>query len=1007
MDRINRPLKRSRHKAGLSEDNSVAGHNSSFGADNSGLQLVQNNGNITANFQSQSDYLEASENRNCLRALHATNPHYDKTRIETVKGGLLEDAYIWALENEEFKRWRYEQESQLLWVRGDPGKGKTMLLCGIINELTKTTLASETTVVFFFCQAADARINHATGVLRGFIFMLVDRHPSLISHVRREYDKGGEKVFEDANAWETLVGILTSILQDPLLQTTYLIIDALDECTTGLDRLLHLIVEKSSVYPHVKWLVSSRNWPSIEQTLESASKKERLWLELNEASVSKAVATFICYKVQTLTRKKNYPADIQDAVYQHLLANAHGTFLWVALVCEELAKFSVPKWAVRRKLEQFPPGLDKLYRRMLDQIGDTEDAELCRSILGISTTVYHPLTLDEISSYVDFPEDLALSDLEEVIGLCGSFLTIRGSTIFLVHQSAKDFLHREAVCEIFPRGQEILHHDIFAKSLDTMARTLRRDIYNLVHPGYPIDRVVQPEPDPLAAVRYACLYWVDHLEICYRQVCTSVLNDFAEGGPVDVVFCKNYLHWLEAIGLLRSVSGGIVSILKLENLIERQGMVWDTGNRKRVMAINNLDSDFVSVTFLHDSKYLASGSTDGTIKLWDTRNGKCLKTLKGHDEHILALAKARELQLLASASLDETIKIWDINSGACIQTLNEHNRAALSVAFSHDSQLLASGSFDNSIKLWETSSWKCLRTLSGDTSDSWMNSVRFSHDSKLLASGLDDHTITLWDTNSGKHLQTFKGHGYHVRSVAFSPDSKLLVSASSDHTVRIWNATSRQHPRDFASHSGSAEPFFSHDSRLLATGAKGEPFDIKVWDARNGQCLQSFNGWDHGIHSLMFSHNLKLLVSQSWGSTVRVLDVGSGKCLQTFNAYRRERDRVLNVRDVFLNNPDLKLFDGTVGLSSFSVDGPNSQTHKASPYSQGFGITWDYECITWNSKCLLWLPPEYRPDSLSSAVVTESTMCICCASGRVLLFTFDSAILSNALAAPNVGIKRS
>ncbi|XHG01713.1 hypothetical protein AWENTII_005081 [Aspergillus wentii] len=443
-----------------------------------------------------------------------------------------------------------------------------MLLCGIINELTKTTLASETTVVFFFCQAADARINHATGVLRGFIFMLVDRHPSLISHVRREYDKGGEKVFEDANAWETLVGILTSILQDPLLQTTYLIIDALDECTTGLDRLLHLIVEKSSVYPHVKWLVSSRNWPSIEQTLESASKKERLWLELNEASVSKAVATFICYKVQTLTRKKNYPADIQDAVYQHLLANAHGTFLWVALVCEELAKFSVPKWAVRRKLEQFPPGLDKLYRRMLDQIGDTEDAELCRSILGISTTVYHPLTLDEISSYVDFPEDLALSDLEEVIGLCGSFLTIRGSTIFLVHQSAKDFLHREAVCEIFPRGQEILHHDIFAKSLDTMARTLRRDIYNLVHPGYPIDRVVQPEPDPLAAVRYACLYWVDHLEICYRQVCTSVLNDFAEGGPVDVVFCKNYLHWLEAIGLLRSVSGGIVSILKLENLIE-------------------------------------------------------------------------------------------------------------------------------------------------------------------------------------------------------------------------------------------------------------------------------------------------------------------------------------------------------------------------------------------------------------------------------------------------------
>lgn len=514
------------------------------------------------------DHFKASENQNCLQALHATDPDLDKARIKDNKGGLLDKAYRWVFENANFKRWRYEQESQLLCVKGDPGKGKTMLLCGIIEELIKSTIASETTVIFFFCEAADARLNNATGVLRGLIFMLVVRHPSLISHVRREYDKGGAKVFEDANAWYALLGILTNILQDSLLQTTYLIIDALDECTTGLSHLLDLIVEKSAFQSHVKWLVSSRNWPAIEQTLENAPKQERLWLELNQASISDAVGFFIHDRVDALTKMKKYPDDIRDAVLQYLLMNAHGTFLWVALVCEELARFDVPRRAFRRKLQEFPAGLNQLYQRMLNHIGDTEDSELCKAILSIITIVYRPITLDELGTYIELPQDVQPSDLDEIIGLCGSFLTLRGSTVSLVHQSAKDFLHRNAVDEILPGGEKILHYEVFSKSLYAITHTLRRDIYNLSHPGYPIDRVKQPEPDPLAVVSYACLYWVDHLEMCAHQFCVSMSDDFTESGAIEAFLRNNYLHWLEAISLMKSMSEGTASVLKLERLIE-------------------------------------------------------------------------------------------------------------------------------------------------------------------------------------------------------------------------------------------------------------------------------------------------------------------------------------------------------------------------------------------------------------------------------------------------------
>ncbi|KAJ5820539.1 NACHT-domain-containing protein [Penicillium riverlandense] len=91
---------------------------------------------------------------------------------------------------------------------------------------------------------------------------------------------------------------------DPTLQSTYLIIDALDECSTGLSLLLDLIVQKSSAYPHVKWIVPSRNSPHIEERLSAADQQVNLSLELNEKSVSEAVTTYIQHKVQELTSLK-------------------------------------------------------------------------------------------------------------------------------------------------------------------------------------------------------------------------------------------------------------------------------------------------------------------------------------------------------------------------------------------------------------------------------------------------------------------------------------------------------------------------------------------------------------------------------------------------------------------------------------------------------------------------------------------------------------------------------
>ena len=178
------------------------------------------------------------EDKECIQNLRLTDPRDDKKRIEETKGGLLEDSYRWILENSDYQQWHNDQQRRLLWVKGDPGKGKTMLLCGIVNELEKS-MAETGLLSYFFCQATDSRINNAMAVLRGLVYLLIDQQPWLISHMRKKYNHAGKALFEDANAWVALSEIFTNILQDPSLKSTYLVIDALDECVIGVELRYH------------------------------------------------------------------------------------------------------------------------------------------------------------------------------------------------------------------------------------------------------------------------------------------------------------------------------------------------------------------------------------------------------------------------------------------------------------------------------------------------------------------------------------------------------------------------------------------------------------------------------------------------------------------------------------------------------------------------------------------------------------------------------------------------
>ena len=567
-----------------------------------------------------------------------------------------------------------------------------MLLCGIIDELEPDPSLS---LSYFFCQATGgARLNKATSVLRGLIYDLARCNPQLTKHVRGKYDYAGKELFNNEGAWHDLSEIVTAMLKDPSLENVILIVDALDECSVDRERLLEFIAKPSPA----KWIVSSRNWSDIEESLDGAEQKVKLRLELNRDSVSTAVESYVKFKVDQLSQKKTYDEDMRMAVLEHLTANADGTFLWVALVCQELSSPHIRRRHTLDILKSFPPGLDSLYRRMLEQISRSIDAQLCKDILAIASVVYRPVNLEELTILVKALGVLSREEVEEVISSCGSFLTVRNGLISFVHQSAKDYLLNEASDELLPSGIAHQHHMVFSRSLDLLSEALKRDIYDLQAPGCLINQVSKPESDPLAAIQYSCIFWIDHLHD------SAARENLDQSGRILAFFERKYLQWLEALSLLSNIPAGVRAMEKLEGylvnyfqheweIIETTSNIMQQGtnfqslqdiikdarrfllSHKGIIEIAPLQV-YISALIFSPTNSLIRGLFHTEEPSWIDLKPKveadwnaCLQTLEGHGGSVTSVVFSNDGQRLASGSDDKTVKIWDATSGSCLQTL--------------------------------------------------------------------------------------------------------------------------------------------------------------------------------------------------------------------------------------------------------------------------------------------------------------------------------------------------
>ncbi|WP_341732678.1 NACHT domain-containing protein [Microcoleus sp. EPA2] len=351
--------------------------------------------------------------------------------------------------------------------------------------------------------------------------------------------------------------------------------------------------------------------------------------------------------------------------------------------------------------------------------------------------------------------------------------------------------------------------------------------------------------------------------------------NFAEANLADSVFTKIFAS-------VRSVTfspdGKLLATGDSDGVVR----LWEASSGREILTCKGHTNVVESVAFSPDGEILASGSYENTIKLWDVKTGECLKVLQGHTGSVMSVTFYPDGNILASGSFDCTIRLWNIHTGECCKILQGHTKVVFSVAFHPAGEMLASGSGDKTVRLWNIGTGECLKTLQGHTKSVF--SVAFNSGGEILASGSSDKTVKLWNVSSGECLKTLEGHFDQIRSIAFSPSGEILASGSHDRTAKLWDINSGECLNTLQGHNDRIGSIAFHPGgEILVSGSYDKT--LKLWDINSGECLNTLQGHSNQVRSIAFSPNGEMLASGDDAQTVKLWDVSSDECPQILRGH--------------------------------------------------------------------------------------------------------------------------
>lgn len=370
-----------------------------------------------------------------------------------------EGTCLWALQSSEYIRWSASKCVDLLLVSADPGCGKSVLSRSIIDDIVNSS--PQVTICYFFFKDNDEQ-NHLATALCSVLHQLFSQQPQLLHHAIPAWQVHGGNLRQEVDElWKIFT---TAVLSDKLCKTICLF-DALDECREiDQDRLVEKLQSSRcwscplSQDTWLKFLVTSRPYDNIQNKFRATTDSfPHLHLKGEEENdkIHQEIDLVVKMRVKELAERATLSQDAEQRLEQQLLQMEHRTYLWLHLAMDDIqSTLEDSLRPAEENIQVIPQSVDEAYEKILSRVPPRQ-VHVVRKILQIILAARRPLTTVEMAMALGIAispqyRTAAMAGLEpsqidkKLRRLCGLFVFINHNKVYMIHQTAKEFLVRKS-----------------------------------------------------------------------------------------------------------------------------------------------------------------------------------------------------------------------------------------------------------------------------------------------------------------------------------------------------------------------------------------------------------------------------------------------------------------------------------------------------------------------------------------------------------------------------------